>query len=52
MFAAKSGNKKQAKYLLDNGSDPNVVGHMFATALNWAKTEEIREMPKRAGTDK
>ena len=51
-WAARSGQKKLAEFLLERGADPNLAGASWATPLAWAEKNgytEIAETLRKHG---
>ena len=48
MFASYSGNYNLVKFSMDNGADINIKDKNGNTALNYARTEGIKEVLRKA----
>ena len=49
MWASLEGHLEIVKYLVKNGADINIKNEDGNTALDWAATEEIKELLRKAG---
>lgn len=49
MRASWRGYSEIVKYLVKNGADINIKNEDGNTALDWAATEEIKEILRKAG---
>ncbi len=49
MLASEFGHLEIVKYLVENGADINIKDKNWDTALNYARTEKIKEVLRKAG---
>ena len=49
MNASYNGHLKIVKFLIENGADINIKNNDGKTALDLAKTEEIKKVLRKAG---